>query len=89
MRRFLVVSVELDHKPIAERHAAIHLRREIKIVRCDDRGEAGRAHQLAQCLKHVLGGVHVEIAGRLVGKKNARRIGNRTRDRNPLLLAAR
>ena len=36
----------------------------------------------------VLGGVHVEIAGRLVGEQDARRVGDRARDRDALLLAA-
>ena len=58
------------------------------IVGGDDHGEAGGAHELGQRLEHMLGGVRVEIAGRLVGKQDARRIGDRARDRDPLLLAA-
>ena len=37
----------------------------------------------------MLGGPRVEIAGRLVGKQNARGIGDRARDRDPLLFATR
>ena len=33
--------------------------------------------------------VRIEIAGRLVGEQDARRIGDRARDRDALLLAAR
>ena len=51
--------------------------------------EAGGAHELGQRGEHVVGGVRVEISGRLVGQQDARRIGDRARDRDPLLLAAR
>ena len=64
-------------------------RGDIHIVGGDDDGEPGGAHQLRQRVEHVLGGVRVEIAGRLVGQQNPRRIGNRARDRDALLLAAR
>ncbi len=39
-------------------------------------------------LEHVVGRARVEIAGRLVGQQDARRIGDRARDRDALLLAA-
>ena len=38
--------------------------------------------------EHMLGGVQIEISGRLVGQQDARRIGDRARDRDALLLAA-
>ena len=38
--------------------------------------------------EHMVGGVRVEISGRLVGQQHARRIGDRARDRDALLLAA-
>jgi hypothetical protein len=53
----------------------------------DDR-EAGSLHQLGERGEHVVGGARVEISGRLVGEQNARRIGDRARDRDPLLLTA-
>ena len=47
-----------------------------------------RRAPVGQRREHVVGGVRVEIAGRLVGQKDARRIGDRARDRHALLLAA-
>ena len=38
--------------------------------------------------EHLVGGARVEIAGRLVGEQDARRVGDRARDRDALLLAA-
>ncbi len=49
----------------------------------------GGAHQLIERGEDVVGGVDVEIAGRLVGEQDARRIGDRARDGDALLLAAR
>ena len=57
-------------------------------MRGDDGGEPRGAHQLRQRAEHVAGGTRVEIASRLVGEQHARRIGNRTRDRDALLFAA-
>ena len=54
----------------------------------DDGGDARGAHQLSERAENVVGGADVEIAGRLVGEKDARRIGDRARDRDALLLAA-
>ena len=42
----------------------------------------------AQRVEHVVGGARIEIAGRLVGQQQARRVGDRARDRDALLLAA-
>ncbi len=36
----------------------------------------------------MIGGVRIEIAGRLVGQKDARRVGHGARDRDALLLTA-
>ena len=46
------------------------------------------AHQLGQSRKHMVGGVHVKVSGRLVGQQDPRRIGDRAGDGHPLLLAA-
>ena len=48
----------------------------------------GRLDELHQRLEHVVGGVRIEVAGRLVGEQHARRVGDRARDRDALLLAA-
>ena len=45
-------------------------------------------HQLHQRLEDVVGGSGIEIAGRLVRQQDPRRVGDRARDRDPLLLAA-
>ena len=58
-------------------------------MRGDDGGETGGAHQLVSVSKTCARGVDVEIAGRLVGQQEARRIGHRARDGDALLLAAR
>ena len=57
-------------------------------MRRDDDGETRRPHQLIERAKDVVRRVYVEITGRLVGKQNAGRIGDRARNRNPLLFAA-
>ena len=47
-----------------------------------------RPHELHQRLEHVIGGVRIEVAGRLVREQHPRRVGDRAGDRDPLLLAA-
>ena len=81
-------SRQFDDQPVADRHAAVHARGDLHVVGGDHHGQAGRADQLRERVEHVVGGVRVEIAGRLVGQQEARRIGDRARDRDPLLLAA-
>ncbi len=52
---------------------------------------AARPEALTSCDKRaedVLGGVQVEISGRLVGQQDAGRIGDCARNRHALLLAA-
>jgi hypothetical protein len=39
-------------------------------------------------MEHVIRGFRIEIAGRLVGEQKPRHVGDRARDRDPLLLAA-
>ena len=78
----------LDDLAVLQRDAAVHARRELHVVGGDQRREAGGAHQLRQRVEHMVGGARVEIAGRLVGQQDARRIGDRARDRDALLLAA-
>src|SRR5207302_6485278 len=47
-----------------------------------------RADQLAQGAEHMVGGLWVEVAGRLVREQHARGIRHRPGDRDPLLLAS-
>ncbi len=44
--------------------------------------------KLQERLKHVIGGVRIEVSSGFVRQQYAWRIGNRTCDRNALLLAA-
>src|SRR6202020_2059964 len=60
-------SLELDDQTVADRHPAIHARGDLEIVGGDDGGKARRAHQLGERAERVLGGAHIEIAGRLGG----------------------
>ncbi len=81
-------SAQLHHHPLADGHAPVHLRGNVEIVGGDNGGEARGAHQLPERGKDPVGGAGVEIAGRLVGEKDARRIGDRARNGDALLLAA-
>ena len=63
-------------------------RGELHVVGGDQGGEARGAHELRQRVEHMVGGVRIEIAGRLVGEQDARRVGDRAGDRDALLLAA-
>ena len=47
-----------------------------------------RRDQLHQRIEDMIGGVRIEIAGRLVRQQHPRRVGDRARDRDALLLAA-
>ncbi len=58
-------------------------------MRGDQRREAGLAHQRLQRVEDVARGFRIEVAGRLVGQKQQRRIGDGARNRDALLLAAR
>ena len=66
----------------------VHARGEVRVVGGDQRGGAGVAHDLEQQREHVLGGVRVEIAGRLVGQDQAR-AGWPARGRSPPAAARR
>lgn len=46
---------KLDDAPVADRDATIHLRGQIHVVRGDERGEAGGAHQRAQRREDMAG----------------------------------
>ena len=72
-------SLELDDETVADGDAAVHLRSKVEIMRGDDGGEAGGAHQLTERAEHMIGSAHIEIAGWLVGEQDARRVGDRAR----------
>ena len=81
-------SRHLDDLAVPQGHPPVHAGRQVHVVGGDDGGEAGGPHELRQRAEHMLGGVRVEIAGRLVGQQDARRVGDRARDRDALLFAA-
>ena len=62
---------------------------EVEIVGGHHRSDAGLAYKLEKLLEHPLGGMWIEIAGRLVGKQDFWIIGDGARDSDSLLLAAR
>ena len=82
-------SGQRDDQPVADRHPPVHARGEVQVVGRDERGEPRGAHDGDQRLEDVAGRVRVEVAGRLVGEQQARRVGDRAGDGDPLLLAAR
>ena len=55
----------------------------------DEGREAARLHQRGERAKHVVGGLRIEIAGRLVGQQHPRAVGDRARNGDALLFAAR
>src|SRR5947207_1321051 len=46
-------SLDLHHAPVLERHPPVHPLRQFHVVRGDDRGEPGGAHELRQGLEDV------------------------------------
>ena len=81
-------SAHLAHPPVADRDPAVHAGGEVHIVGGDEGREAARPDQRCKRAEHVVGGLRVEIAGRLVGQQHPRPIGDCTRNRDPLLFAA-
>ena len=89
---------ELDHRAvlpaIVDDHAVAHVddavrgAGEILVVRHDDDRRAVAIH-LREQLDHLGAGLRVELARGLVGEQELRRVGQRARDRDALLLAAR
>ena len=67
----------------------VHAARNLQVVGRDHRRDPFLAHQLRQYLEYIVGGVDVEIAGRLVRQQQGRVVGKGARDRDPLLFAAR
>ena len=56
-------------------------------MRGDEGGEAGRLDQRSKGPEHMVGGLRVEVAGRLVGEQDARAVGDAAVDGDALLLA--
>ncbi len=54
----------------------------------DQHGDLRRLHKLHQRAEHMIRSMRIEIAGRLIGKQNPRRVGDRAGDGDALLLAA-
>ncbi len=54
----------------------------------DQHRDPRRLHELHERLEHVIGGVRIEVSGRLVREQHPRRIGHRARDGDALLFAA-
>ena len=67
---------------------AVHLGREPLVVGGDQGGAAFAADQAQELGQHRVGGMLVEIAGRLVGEHQRRPVGERPGDGDALLLAA-
>src|SRR5579883_3548701 len=57
---------QLDDLALMQRHAPVHARGEIEIMRRDQRGEAARLDQRGERREDMVGGLGIEIAGRLV-----------------------
>ena len=70
-------------------HDAVHLRGDALVVSRDQRRAALAAHEAEELGEDDVGGVLVEIAGRLVGQHQRRLVGERAGDGDALLLAAR
>src|SRR5215211_5305203 len=77
-----------DHS-VLDGDAAIHLLRQCHVVGGDQGGETGGAHELIERTENMGSGAGIEVAGGLVGEQHARGVGDRPRNRDPLLLAAR
>ena len=68
-------------------HYAIGHRTDNRVVGDDGRRRAEFAIDLIDCLEHQNAGLAVEGARRLVTKQDLRLLGDRTGNRDPLLLA--
>ena len=88
-RRRLLMLIQFDDLAVHQRHPAVHPAGQLHVVGRDQHRHPGRLDQLHQRIEHVIGGVRIEISGRLVRQQRPRRVGDRARDRHPLLLAAR
>ena len=78
-----------DDAAVAKRDRHVGDRGDLGIVGDEDERRPARAVDLEQQVDDVAAGRAVEVAGRLVGQQDRRVVGERARDRDALLLAAR
>ncbi len=78
----------LDQLAVFQPQHAVHALGQFVVVRGDDGDDAGLADELQELLEDALGGLGVEIAGRLVGEQDQRGVGDGAGDGDALLLAA-
>ncbi len=88
-RRRLGGALVGDDVAVAHRDDAVGVGGDVGFVGDDDDGHALLAVERDQGLHDLVRGAGVEIAGRLVGEQQARRVDQRARDGDALLLAAR
>src|SRR5690606_4611626 len=74
---------------VTYREDAIRTADDLAAVRRHHEGRTARAAGLVEQSEHELGGLEVEVSGRLVGEHEPRPVSDGARDRDPLLLAAR
>ena len=78
-----------DRAAVAKHQPRVGQRGELGIVRHQHQRGAAGAPDVEQQVHDVAAGRRVEVAGRLVGQHDRRIVGERARDRDALLLAAR
>lgn len=79
---------EIDDLPVGERYAPVHAGGEFMIVGGNQRREARLAHQRLQRVEYIMRGLRIEIAGRLVGEQQERRVGDGAGNGDTLLFTA-
>ena len=78
-----------EETPVPHRERPWRRGRDRLVVRHEDDALAVLMREVAQQRDDLIPGLAVEVASRLVGQDDARVIGERPGDGNPLLLAAR
>src|SRR5690606_6557827 len=84
-----VSSRRLDEVRVANREHAVRAADDLPAVRRHHERRAMAPADVVEQREHALGGLEVEIAGRLVREDELRLVRDRPGDRDPLLLAAR
>src|ERR671916_708188 len=83
-----VPSYDADDAAVGQEQDAVGAGRRARVVRDHDRRLAVELDRLAQQRQHLVPGLRVEVAGRLVGEQDGRLGDQRAGDRDALLLAA-
>src|SRR3954470_20062237 len=78
----------VDTLAVAQDDDAIGDRSRMRVVRDHDHGLPEVVDRVAQQVEHLVGGLRVEVAGRLVGEHDGRPVDQRAGHRHALLLAA-